>query len=426
MDNLIEKGTISPDEFKGNDYEKVQSAIIHAIANKKSVALSRMFDVTNQNPLFIDKSNDRWSLQFFGSGGGFTKTNNGFLFSSNKDVIGDLNFNMVKFEGVSGAGLKIFNSKKIIRVFSLGCIYRGVDTIASSVDSYLQSYRFNGDSIVGGKGNAIECAGAFDTVFSSVLVEQRENFFKQFKNTPSPYPSLYNVTFRDVCIEGLTGFAYHFCSANLLTIDGGYYEKNIGGDIWFDNTGVYTAVSISNIRSQAIDENPNKLSVIRWGGTIQSAKTFNVVSIGMPVNDTSDVIMGYITTENERHQNNGVVRNIDPSNRLIKQASSTLITKNENVSLSDFGIYRRLASSINVNISGNSYEKYSIDMRQRINFDDSVSIQLIKPNELEIVLCSYQKKSANILEVWIKNNSTSMANIQIYVTILQPFFSISG
>ena len=423
----VTDNAISPDDFKGSDYQKVQAAIIYAIKNKKSIRLARMYDITNNNPLYIDKPDDRWSLYFYGVGGGFIKTNTGYFFSTNYNYIGDLNYNCVKFESIAGSGAKIFNGNKIIRVFSLACVYRSIDTVASAKDSYLQSYRFNGDSIVGGKGNAIECAGAFDMVFTSVLVEHRENFFRQFKDTSSDYPSLYNVTFRDVSVEGLSGMAYFFCSVNLLTIDGGYYEKNGLGDIYFDPNGNYTLVSISNIRSQTEIGNPNKLSLIRWGGMVQEAKVFNLIGVSLPVNDTTSIKSGFITTENERQQGEGTVRNIDPNKRLIRYRSSKDYTNEKGVATTNLGMFKRIKRDYKSDINPNSYIMLTVTFPELIYTDDTVTVQMDKPDGQEIILCSYNKNKYNSsIEVWVKNNSNSVGAITLHVNVLKPFFSVSG
>ncbi|MFC9728354.1 hypothetical protein CN277_24305 [Bacillus cereus] len=424
LQNKVDDNAVSPDDFKGTDYEKVQAAITYAIANKKSIRLSRMYDVTNTNPLIIDKNDDRWSLQFYGVGGGFKKINEGYLFSTNKQYVGDINFNQVKFESISGARTKLYDASKMIRINSLGSVYRNVDTIIYTTDAYIQSYRFTGDSIVGGTGNAIETPGAFDMIFSNVLVEHRQNFFKQLSGTSSSYPSLYNVTFRDVCVEGLTGAAYQITSTSMLTIDGGYFEANPDGDIIFDPNGVYVGVSISNIRAQ-ITKNLDSRGVIKWGGTVQSAKVFNVVGVGLPVNDTALIKIGYVATENVRYQGTGGNTNIDPDKRIINLSMTGGNTNVNGITKTPLGGLTRIKKDSTVVVGGNYYGKYTVTFDEPIRTDDSITIQISKPDGQEIILCSYNKSGSNI-EVWIKNNSNSTASITLQITILKPYISVTG
>ncbi|QEL88545.1 BppU family phage baseplate upper protein [Bacillus mycoides] len=427
IQSKVNDNAISPDDFEGTDYEKVQKAITYSITNKKSIRLSRMFDVTNTIPLYINKDDNRWSLHFYGVGGGLKKTNSGYMFSTNRAYVGDINFNAVKFESTPGAGTRIFDSGngKIIRVFSIGCIYRGVDCIAYSSNGYLQSYRFIGDSIVGGLGNSIECPGGFDVIFSSVLVEHRENFFKQLKGTTSIYPSLYGVTFRDVCVEGLTGFAYSIANTTQLTIDGAYYEKNNGGDIIFDPDGSFTGVSISNIRSQCATGNPNNLAVIKWGGHNITAKVFNVVGVGLPVNDTTLMTIGYVTTENIRYQGTGGNTNIDPGNRIISLSLTGGNSIVNGISKTPIGGLTRIKKDSTFTVGANFYGKFTVTFDEPIRTDDSIAIQMSKPDAQEVILCS-NIKNANNVDVWIKNNSSSSASVTLQVTILKPYISITG
>ncbi|OTZ87318.1 hypothetical protein BK771_11600 [Bacillus thuringiensis serovar ostriniae] len=426
IQNKVNDNAISPDDFKGTDYEKVQKAITYSIANKKSIRLSRMFDVTNTIPLYIDKDDNRWSLHFYGVGGGLKKTNSGYMFSTNRAYVGDINFNAVKFESTPGAGTTIFDSGngKIIRVFSIGSIYRGVDCIAYSLNGYLQSYRFIGDSIVGGTGNVIETPGGFDMVFSNVLVEHRQNFFKQTSGTTSSYPSLYNVTFRDVCVEGLTGTAYQITSTSMLMIDGGYLEANSGGDIIFDPNGAYTGISISNLRAQ-ITTNIDSRGVIKWGGTVQSAKVFNVVAVGLPVNDTSLIKVGYVSTENVRYQGTGGNTNIDPDKRIINLSMTGGNTNVNGITKTPLGGLTRIKKDSTVTVASNYYGKYTVTFDEPIRTDDSITIQMLKPDAQEIILCSYYKNGNNV-DVWIKNNSNSSASVTLQITILKPYISVTG
>lgn len=416
-----------------NDHDKLQNAINTAISQNREIILDRVYDITGFGSLIIDKTliptgvSYRTTLHFFG--GGIKKTDSGSIFTANTASTGDVTFNHVNFHSTAGSGTKVFDASKLIRIQSIGCDYRNVDSVISTPDQYIQSYRIIGGSIVGGNGNAIETPGAFDLQVTNVLVENRQNFFTQFKGTTSSFSSLYNVAFRDVCVEALTGTAYTITNTTQLTIDGGYYESNAVGDIVFDSSGIYVGVYISNIRSQ-LDTNPDSRAIIVWGGQIQTAKVFNVVGVGLPVNDTTNVTLGNIFSEGEKKQAGGgsaSLVNIDTNNRLVRYPNAIEYTSANNVSVSQLGMFRRIKTSLTKTLTTNAQTIAIVDLKQPIYTDDIISIQTIRPQALsqEIILESYNK-NGNTVEIWFKNNYTSDVSVTVHVTVLQPFYSVTG
>ncbi|MFJ5747617.1 hypothetical protein ACIP97_03330 [Peribacillus frigoritolerans] len=421
---------ISPDIFEGSDYEKVQKALNYAIKNNKGIRLTRMFNVTNSEPLYIEKMDDRIPVSFYGWGGGLIKDEAGFMFSTKKSFVGDIHFHFVEFRSTSGAGVKLFNGDKIIRVNTFACKYRNVDTIAIAKTKYLQSYRSVGDNIVGGKGNAYECRSVYDFSCDSVFVEHRENFFKQnYVDDTVKFRTLYGAKFRDPIIEGLTGRAFDICKTEGFLIDGGYFESNKKGNIVFASNSILEGVSIGN--SRGYDSEKRTSSFIQWGGTVFNAKSFNNSVTGMPIHDTTDVLHGRISSENDRSINNENAVNTDPNRILIiKSNEEQMITdKLTGTQISIVSQNKRLRNSKDVVVKAGEYKKSSILFSEDIFSDDIISVQSVgSPSSNEYQISNYSRNSTDkkYLDVYIKNAATSSTTVTLLVTITKSDYTISG
>lgn len=413
---------ISPDDFEGSDFEKVQQAIDYAIENKKGIRLSRMFDVTNELPLMINKEDpeDRWGLFFYGVGGGLLKTNIGYMFSSGASYVGDIFYNAVKFESVEGAGTKIFDADKLIRVELTSCTIRYVDTVISADAKYIQSYRFIGGSIVGGNGDAIDCISAFDLVATSLLVEHRDNFFKQRKDTNAQYKGLYQVSFRDCCVEGLRGLAYDFHTTDGVVIDGGYMEENTGGHFYMPDDSNLSNLTISNIRVQQKKGVPNSSVAINWGGTLKNVKTSNIRGgISIPNHDTTRVKAGKVLCENDSSPNNP---NIDPNNVLVYHTTDIVFERllPTYTHESKFFNLKRLYKSSSGVCAVEATTPITVNFSEAIKKDDIVSISLAVPNSptANVSVLNYRTSNQNLI-VNVRNNSTYEHNVVLDIVILK-------
>lgn len=179
-DEKLQDFTIIPDDYKGTDFEKVQHAVNDAILKKTGVRLSRIYDLTYESPILLNKTGGRWTLKFLGEGGGFKKNDGGFMFSSENNFFADLSFINVGFESIAGAGTTIIDGDRIIIINTNMCTFNNVDKYITT-QTYLQSIRSIGDRVTGGTESFIEAPSIYDLSIDNILVETREGFFRQLQ-----------------------------------------------------------------------------------------------------------------------------------------------------------------------------------------------------------------------------------------------------
>lgn len=165
---------------------------------------------------------DRKQLYIKGVGGGIKKTDSGFIFNAEYDNTGDINISDVKFESLSGAGTKVWNGDKIIRIKSLNNQYRNVDTILSAPYVFTQTTYFSNEHITGGQGWKFEAKRYLDVVIESCLVEDCVHFIR---NTEALGISMCNsLRLTNNLIENLTGTVARLAGSYGLSIHNNYIE----------------------------------------------------------------------------------------------------------------------------------------------------------------------------------------------------------
>lgn len=424
---------ISPDDFEGSDFEKVQGAINEAITSGKGIRFTRMYDITG-NTLVIDKPDDRKSVLFIGQGGGLLKSDSGFMFNTPRSYIGDLNFINMRFDSVEGAGTILFNADKIIRVKSTASVYRNVDTIAKATNRYIQSFDFIGDSIVGGKGSVFETPATYGLVCLNILVEHREHFFTQTPNMDpaSEYKRMFKAVFRDCMFEGLEGYAFFLRWTISVTIDGCYFEQNSNGNIIFTDDAYIEGFEVSNTRGYEKPDVTNRTAFIEWGGRIEHAMLTNNMIENTAVNDTTRVTRGRVISVNST--NIGIAKSdIDTKNIVAKSESTPPMTTAEGVNITHFGQMRRLQKSSSVTrINPEQYNIITITFNEDISNDDIISSQIYTgattDTTQEVYITRWVRDPSNkkLLKFWVKNNSSTNADVTIVATILKFNITITG
>lgn len=225
--------TVSPDDYEGNDFEKVQQAISYAEMNDKGVRFTRIYNITGHE-IVLKKPYTRQALMLFGNGGGIRKDDAGFIFTTDGSrYVGDISSIHMKYYSVEGAGTKVWNSKGatgIIRHSSTNDSYVNVDTIVDGVGGYSQTVRVTGCTIAGGKGWAFQFDQTYDVNISDNVIEHRQNGIRNTKYTNTPCDNS-NLRITNNVIEGLTGQAIELGSCFGSLIQGNYFEYNEGGDL---------------------------------------------------------------------------------------------------------------------------------------------------------------------------------------------------
>ena len=413
---IVAGDAITPEQFEGNDYEKVQQAVNYIHSNKRGfVALSRMYNITGHPPINIPKtsSGDRSPLIFGGRGGGILKQDAGWMFDSENRNTGDVYFSNVIFESINGQGTGIINGANLIRTQWHNSHARNVDRILHS-DAYTQTNVFNGGSIIGGSGWAFNAEGYYDLVMTGgLLVEHRQHFFKQEIKTGSTniHNALYNVRFRDILVEGLWGKTFDIQRVESMVVDGVYLEHNQGGYFDFTRADNIDALQISNVRSynspSFIAEN-NITALIEWGGNLLGVSTHNIFSKNLPIHDAtlarSQALKIYSHQDVALDSSRNTIDNIDPHNIVIEENKTQAYSVT-----SETGSYR--ASSFH-GITSNNLDDFiktgafNVDSRLHTNAPDVVDnwgILEVKDMSSKIVLQTYIERPSTRIHMRIKS-----------------------
>ena len=418
LEHIQNDRAISPDDFEGSDFEKVQSAIDEAIESKKAIRLARVYNVTNSTPLKLNKKNTRWTLNFIGEGGGFLKTNSGFMFDSDNDLSADINFTSVVFEGIAGSGMTLFNGDKRIILNTTMCSYYSVDKKISSTN-YIQSLRSLNDRVTGGQGYFISTPSAFDYLDEGTLCEVRESYFEQTVGDPNkPYHQLYSARFTGGTIEGLTGTAIKVLNTENLLIDGMYIEQNDLGNIVFDDDGVYYGVTITNNFSHSAQSNPTPL--INWGGTIYNAKAENNHSNNSPVHDARLVTSGYILSYRDVSAYKST-EDLDPNKRILKRDGNPIYDENGLKTKVTVGGLVKMTSRVEQQTLQPGYNsRYTVPFDSEIYLDDIISVQIKTTGSRDITYHYIRDVSdKKNLIVTVANRSEEDSVVSIYATVLK-------
>ena len=421
--------SVSPDDFPGlNDFDRVQNAISYAITAKKSIRLTRMYNITNSYPLDLNKPEDRWVLRFFGNGGGFLKNNSGFMFTSSREGLnGDYYFHSVIFEGVQNVGGKCLDADNLMRTELAGCTFRNLDTVLEANPGYAQSFSFIGGRIVGGRGSAVLVASTYGVLFSGVLIEHREHFFTQIETTES-HDLLTQFNVKDCLIEGLTGYGIYLLKSGSVDISGNYFEANQQGNILFAENAYTHRISLT---SNNIYETGAYLqtAAIVWAGSFVSARSVSNVINNVSKHDTTLVTGGRI--ESICDVNIGVqYDNIDPDKVLLIESNEQKFERDEitKVDTTNFGHFTRMRTSKSIVLPPSSKAIYTFDFPVELYTDDFITVQGSADSSSNFTINSYIRNGSDKkkLNISITNHKTTESTVSIIPVILKPFFSISG
>lgn len=428
IDRKLLDDAISPDDFEGTDYDKIQQAIDSAITTKKGIKFSRFYDLTGDEPLMINKpSSDRSPICFYGIGGGIVKNDAGYIFTG-LDNTGDIHVVDMNFRSVAGAGTIIFNNNMLIRIKWINSVARYVDTVMRAETKFFQSCHISGGSIIGGKGYAFETPGAFDfTCSNSLLVEHRDGFFKQTVNAEAYTARLHSARFRDIIVEGLNESAFRLRGVEGLTIDGVYLEGNKEGHIVFEE-GTYglDGVEISNLRVYEREENAELLTaVIEWNGNANSVNTSGIISRNLPIHSTERVKNGYVYSASDRAILTSGTRLENIGNRVITLNNFGIVND-----VTTYPYFQRLNAKASGTINSGQNVEVNVFFDRELSRDDIISIQTTSnPWAEKLIIRKYyiapdNKKNLKV-SIGYEGTNTAQAFL-LYVTALKFNVSTTG
>lgn len=229
LDDKLLIYAVTPEKFTGTDVQKIQAALDYALDNNYIVVFPKMYDISGQGSLSINKADGSWDtdrrvLYLIGLGGGIRKDDGGIMFTAPIHKIGDINVQNMKYQGVPNSGMKIWNCDKLIRIMSSNNEYIGVDTIATATTEYMQSCIWSNEHITGGMNFPFEFKISYDCVFDKCLFEGTQHVMR---NTAELAQILnFNLRIKDCLIEGVTSYPIRLGSCRCVSFVDNYFEAN--------------------------------------------------------------------------------------------------------------------------------------------------------------------------------------------------------
>lgn len=432
-DEEIRQSSINPDNFDGNDSEKLQQAIDLAIGSQETttIRLYRMFDVTGTDSLKINLDHKiRKPLYFVGEGGGIRKDDSGYIFDSDEWKTGDIHTTGCRFESVSGSGACVLNGNKIFRYFDNSSTFLDIDKIIES-ETYIQSIYLNQPSIVGGTGYALTFNAAYDIHLVQALVEHRDGLIHQ-TNLGGSDTTVFGLTITDSLVEGMTDIPFVFEGiVSSLKVDGLYLEKNKSQDFKFGPTSYINVATFNNVMTSNEGSSLVRTSFLKLEGKHEILKLSNVFGIGDThyILDTSDMPSGwnFINAENVKapKKDNLIFPESNKSKIILNSSlpNSNVLASTNNYKFRDIplGHFRKISGVINVYADVRNYFTREYNIGYKIKPDDIISVQATQyrnNNRYFIIAQTYANASGDLAILFKNDGETSLINCDIQVTIL--------
>lgn len=339
----------------------------------------------------------------------------------------DIFFTSVQFTSTPGAGAKIFNLDKIIRLQTRGCSFKGVDTVWSALTdvalSYSQSIRSIGDIVAGGgSGYAFDVIACFDAVFDNLLLEQRESGIRVQRY-------IYDLKITNFCLEGLTGTAVQLGDdvlssySHQVLIEGGYLEANQVANIRLGTVLQRVGpITIRGVNMEGPASPTNAEYIIDAGGYgnggLFSERNF---SANGTVIDVTRISGGYAYSRWDRNKT-GYIYADDPK---LKVDGYQIYGTVSGVTKTRMGDFNRLYMASSPSIAASTTQQVSFNFNEAINLDDIITVQLPITDGTTLTVSHYYRV-ANTVRVWVTNKSAGAVVAPLSVTVLKMPFSVSG
>ena len=279
---------INPEEFEGDDNDKLQASIDKAIALTRVehynnytypvITLKRDYYITK--PL-VFKDDDYWGwFKIQGEGGGIVQSFNGYMFDLVKSELNPVTHAPVleNLRITSTGGLKccLFDNTKFLRFKIENCVFKSISCING--DGYIQSLRFiNNITDTFGGSEFIQGFMAYDVEISNNMFEGQTSEYSVIKFIEEQYNqgiSYMSLRINNNVIENhRNAKAIHIGTGYGLSICDNYFEDNkinividkplenstpnVSGKIK-NNTFLYTSWDKPHNERQSIEINTNQ------------------------------------------------------------------------------------------------------------------------------------------------------------------------
>lgn len=427
----IEDGAISPEQFTGTAIEKIQKALDYAIQNDLSVKFAKIYDITGQGSIYINKANaqtetDRRVLYLQGVGGGIKKTDAGTIFTTDGTYsTGDINVSSLKYFGVEGAGTVVWDCDYILRIMSSNCMYHNIDTVVIAPNNYIQSVRFISEHITGGMGWAFEFFGSWDSTFD-LFIESRQHGIRN----SSPLADLQNKGLRinNTIMENLSGIPIQLGSCFATTISNCYFEHNSFADNLHPQIDLRTlgndyyqfGLKIENcLFGMTPEQIETNIPAIKWGrisnggessggGAVSNTNTSTGILHDLPdnvtgfVNGTGDYASYFLSTGKVAHY-------INMTQPRTKDHGIEGITTN-------VGYMTKFANSVTVELTS-GMNVIEIPFSENIMMEDLHSVSTTNGYLIDIKNTQIKAVGDKKITIWVEN-------IDPVETITRSFYGV--
>ena len=410
---LLQDTAVSPEQFIGTDFQKLQQALDYGVINSVEVKLRKVYNITGLGTLLINKpqnyspNTNRKPLFITGVGGGIKKTDVGYVFSSTLVDVGDIFLTKVKFESIEGIGTTIFDGNKLINIFSSDCYYLNCDGIAEANTTYAQGWDFQKNVIVGGKGWAFSFSYGWAVTIIDNVIEWRQHGIGNIGAIENVNNGL---KINGNTIEGLTGEPISINGSSAFQFSGNYFEANIGSIL------IKSPCEGAEISTNFIELSAAQITGGTAGINLPSGLFFS------KGNKSNGVLFSMVANTTVYSENDSAVT-------LATGVTTSLYQSKRDIDAVTFagGVIKKYGActlyEANSSPTLNASEVRTIDipMPGNIYDDDHISVRLSSPTSIQSSrLVNFSRLDATTVRVVVENMySGGTLGIIIHVTVLR-------
>lgn len=326
LEHIENKQFVTPEDFVGSDYEKLQTSLDYAISNKIDLCINKKYEIDRE--LIINKESDvRYKTRVFG-GGTITRNGNGNIFSASNKTSSDIYFEGLSFNSVGNSNVICFNcgDANLIRFKIDKCHFSNLDYVVYT-QSYLQTVYITNSTFIKINKAVMEFGGFFDVKISNIVYENSKGQFLNHLKI-GQHSGCQSFSLRDSVLEGITGEndLIRISDPYAFSINNCYFEANNCKNIVFFNAYECAGVSISN--NVHLGTTDDKQAFITWSGILHDCITSGNSISGIKINDTTNITEGRVISQGDFCALSD--KNITSNNTDIIKAHESNITTNIN------------------------------------------------------------------------------------------------
>lgn len=302
---------VSPEDFTGNDYQKLQQAFDYVTTNRLPLKISKTYNIGN-NTITINKESDVRYPTYISGGGKILKEVAGYMFNGSSHSTSDIVFNNIWFEGVEGIDVDVFDcgDASLIRINTNSCYFSKIRNVFYT-PTYFQDIKMSKDTITKCSGSVFDFVGAFFITINGLTMENCSGGVVKHRRGTGAYTSIFNLVVNGSIIEGFSPQSvvplFDLLSGS-LTLHDNYFEVVNNGIVKFQEE--ITSLDVKN--NTWLGETFGKPFVLTGTTALKVEISGNVSPLSPTVN-ASNLISGQV----EVYKNISNLPNIDPNFKIF-------------------------------------------------------------------------------------------------------------